>query len=284
LELPVIATAPTIPLDAADLAVAAALVAVAGVVSLALGLRMERRLVTALARTMVQLLLVGYVLTWVFDLTEWPLVLGLFAFMASVAGLEAVRRSSRTFRGVRVRALATLLLTATLTTFTVTEVVIGVDPWFSPRYVIPLLGMVLGNGLNGVSLCLDTLLETIDERRDRIEMELSLGATRWEALRDPLADSVRRGMIPITNSMMVAGLVSLPGMMTGQILAGQDPLLAVKYQIVVMCMLCAATSLGCVLIGVLVLQRLTNHRHQLLTSEVQRRSAPTARPRRRRSS
>jgi len=102
-------------------------------------------------------------------------------------------------------------------------------------------------------------------------MELAHGATRWEAARAPLSDAVRRGMIPIINSMMVAGLVSLPGMMTGQILAGEDPLKAVEYQIVVMFMIAAATSLGCMLIAVLVYHRLFNARHQLLSDLITKR-------------
>jgi putative ABC transport system permease protein len=94
-------------------------------------------------------------------------------------------------------------------------------------------------------------------------MELAHGATRWEAARDVLRDAVRRGMIPIINSMMVVGVVSLPGMMTGQILAGADPLRAVKWQIVVMFMIAAATSLGCIAVAMLTYKRLFNARHQL---------------------
>ena len=110
---------------------------------------------------------------------------------------------------------------------------------------------------------LDELLSSLDEQRARVETELSLGATRWEAARAPLRESIRRGMIPILNSMMVVGVVSLPGMMTGQILEGADPLMAVRYQIVIMFMLAGATSFGCMLLALLVYRRLFNPRHQL---------------------
>lgn len=260
-----------IELDWVDLAVATVLVLAAGVVSLAMRLGLEKRLLIASVRTVLQLLLIGYVLVWVFQpALAWtvPLVI---AVMIGVASRAAVQRSARTFRGVAWLAFASLVATGLLTTATVTQVVIQPTPWYEPRYVIPLLGMILGNGLNGISLCLDQLLERLIERRAEVEMELSLGATRWEAAREPLRQAVRRGMIPIINSMMVVGLVSLPGMMTGQILAGEEPLTAVKYQIVVMFMIAAATSLGCIAIGVLVCLRLFNHRHQLRADLVRTR-------------
>jgi putative ABC transport system permease protein len=259
-----------LPLDALDLLVATALVLVAGAVSLALRLGLERRLALASVRTVVQLLLIGYVLEWVFAVDVPWAILGVLAVMIAAAGRAAVHRVSRTFRGAHLASFATLAITGTATTFTVTGAVIGVEPWWRPQYVIPLLGMVLGNSLTGISLCLESLLESLDADRDRIECELSLGATRWEAVRDPLAEAVRRGMIPIINSMMVVGIVSLPGMMTGQILAGADPMPAVKYQIVVMFMIAAATSLGCIVVALLVYRRLFNERHQLLAERIRR--------------
>ena len=259
------------PLGGYDLALAAGLVLVAGLISIALGLRLEQRLVVAAMRTVVQLMAVGYILVFVFEAdTPW-LVVAALVVMTLAAGREAVRRSSRTFRGVYVQTFITLLLTGTLTTGAVTQVVIGVEPWYEPQYLIPLLGMVFGNSLTGISLCLDHLLETLDERRGRIEMALALGATAWEASRDSLREAVRRGMIPIINSMSVVGIVSLPGMMTGQILAGSDPLVAVAYQIVVMFMLAAATALGAMMTALLVQRRMFNTRHQLRAERILQR-------------
>jgi putative ABC transport system permease protein len=264
-------TAGPLPLDAVDLAIAAALVLVAGGVSLGLRLGLERKLALASVRTVVQLLLIGYVLEWVFAVDVPWAILGVLALMIAAAGRAAIQRASRTFRGAYLLSFGTLAITGTATTFTVTGAVIGVDPWWRPQYVIPLLGMVLGNSLTGISLCLESLLESLDDGRDRIELELALGATRWEAVRGPLAEAVRRGMIPIINSMMVVGIVSLPGMMTGQILAGADPLAAVKYQVVVMFMIAAGTSLGCILVALLVYRRLFNDRHQLLAHRIRPR-------------
>ena len=260
-----------IPLDFADLLISAALVTVAGIVSIALRLRLEKNLALASCRTIIQLLLIGYVLKWVFSIDNVAVLFAVIAVMVAAAGRAAVSRSSRQYSGVYWRSFFTLALTGTLATVAVTGAVVGVVPWYRAQYLIPLMGMVLGNTLTGISLCLDQLLERLHEQRHLVEMELSLGATRWEAAREPLADAVRRGMIPIINSMMVVGLVSLPGMMTGQILAGADPLEAVKYQIVVMFMLAFGTALGCIIIALLTYRRLFNERHQLDYQLIQKR-------------
>ena len=256
-------TTGAIQLTALDLTIAAALVLVAGLVSVSLRLGLAKRLAWAAARTAIQLLLVGYVLKFVFGLGTFLAVAGMALVMISAASRAAVQRSSRTFGGATWNAFLTLTICSLMTTLSVTGLVISVEPWFQPRYFIPLLGMVLGNGLTGISLCLDSLLESLAERRGEVEMELAHGASRWEAARTPLRSAVRRGMIPVINSMMVVGIVSLPGMMTGQILAGADPLQAVKYQVVIMFMIAGATSLGCIGMAMLVFRRLFNERHQL---------------------
>ncbi len=252
-----------IPLDLMDMSIAAALILMAGGVSLGLGLRLERRLAIAAVRTVIQLFAVGYVLQFVFALDSPLLVLLLMASMVVIAGRAAVGRSIRTFPGVHLMSFITLVASGFFVTFLVTGAIIRVEPWYRPQYAIPLLGMILGNGLTGISLCLDQILESFAERRAEVEMELAHGASRWEAARGPLADGVRKGMVPIINSMMVVGIVSLPGMMTGQILASDDPLVAVKYQIVVMFMIAAATSLGCMLMALLVFHQCFNTKHQL---------------------
>ena len=252
-----------IVLDATDLAIAASLVLLAGVVSLGLRVGLGRTLVIASVRTIVQLLLVGYVLEWVFGIDEALPLFCVLAIMVVFAGRAAVERSERTYTGAFWRAGVTLALTGLFTAVVVTAGIIGVDPWYEPQYLLPVLGMILGNSLTGISLCLDKLLEELADRADRIEADLAMGATSWEAAREPVAGAVRRGMIPIINAMMVVGVVSLPGMMTGQILAGAEPFEAVKYQIVVMFMLVASTALGSTAVALLTYRRLFNGRHQL---------------------
>jgi putative ABC transport system permease protein len=264
-------TPSTVPLSALDLTLAGGLVLVAGLLSVALRLKLEKQLALASIRTVVQLLLIGYILTWVFSADRLVVVLGLGLVMISVAAHSAISRSKRNFRGVGWRALLTLAAVSLLTTVTVTGVVIGVKPWYEPQYFVPLLGMILGNSMTGLSLSLDSLLESLHERRDRIEMELAHGATRWEAARDAVAEAVRRGMIPIINAMMVVGVVALPGMMTGQILAGADPLQAVKYQIVVMFMVAGSCALNCISMSLLAYHKLFDKEHRLRLELIERK-------------
>ncbi|MCC7204198.1 MAG: iron export ABC transporter permease subunit FetB [Phycisphaeraceae bacterium] len=261
----------TIPLTYLDLTLAAGLVLIAGAVSVSLRLGLEKRLAIASVRTVVQLLLIGYVLKYVFQFEQPWAIAAVVAVMFAAASRATIDRSTRRLRGATWLSLLTLVLCGLITTWLVTGVIIGSHPWYAPRYMIPLLGMILGNSLTGVALCMDNLLEVFSQRRERLEMELALGATRWEAARGPVAEAVRKGMIPIINSMMVVGLVSLPGMMTGQILAGADPLQAVKYQIVVMFMIGAASAAGCMLISLLVFWRVFNRRHQLRAGVIQTR-------------
>jgi len=259
-------------IDYGHLALSAGFVLVAGLVSLGLRLGIEKDLAVASLRTVAQLLLVGYVLGWVFSLGSPWVVVALLLVMIAAAARAAVQRSSRTYRGATPVAFGMLAVTGLVTTLGATQVVIGVQPWWRPQYVVPLLGMVLGNGLTGMSLCLDELTRSLHEGRARVETELARGATRWEAARAPLREAVRRGMIPILNAMMVVGIVSLPGLMTGQILAGTDPLVAVRYQIVILFMIAGATSFGCLLLALMTYRRLFDDAHRLRVDRIVVRS------------
>jgi putative ABC transport system permease protein len=240
-----------IELGPQQLVVATVLIVAAGLVSMALRLGIERRLGLAALRTVVQLGLLGLILEQIFALENPLLVVGLLLLMTVFAAREAVTRASRGYRGILVDAWLTMAATCMVVGGMVTQVVVGVEPWYDPQYVIPLLGMILGNSLTGISLCLDRFMDHLVERSAEVELRIAFGATRREALAAPLRDAVRTGMIPIINSMAAAGIVSLPGMMTGQILAGSPPLQAVAYQIVVMFMIAAAVALGAMMVVVL---------------------------------
>ena len=252
-----------IHITALDLLFSTGLVLIAGIVSIALQLKLERKLFLAALRTAIQLFLVGYVLKYIFAFQNATFMVLVIGTMIGFASLAAVKRADRQLKDAAGMAFITLTLSSLITTFLVTRVIIGVKPWYEARYLIPLLGMILGNALNGLSLCLNKLLDSFADKKAEVELHLSLGGNRWEAARDTIRAGVRTGMIPIINTMMVVGVVSLPGMMTGQIIAGASPVEAVKYQIVVMFMVAAGTSLGCILMALLVYRRLFNSQHQL---------------------
>lgn len=233
-----------IDLTLLDLAGAASLIVVNGLLSVWLRLDLGKKLAVASVRTVVQLLLLGYLLVPVFELEHPGLVFALGAVMVVLAGRAAVKRSSHTFRGAWGVGLVGMTLGALPTTVLATAVLIGVEPFWTPQYFIPLLGMVLGNALTGVSLGIDSALKGFTRRRGQVELLLAFGASRWEAAREVAADSIRTGMIPILNSMTVVGLVTIPGMMTGQILGGVAPDVAARYQILIMFLIAGAVGVG----------------------------------------
>ncbi len=246
------------------IAVAAALVLVNGAISVALRLGLEGRLALAAVRTIAQLVLVGYVLAWVFAVRDWPVVLAIMAVMTLLAGRAAAGRGAWRYRGLSLDALASVWGSAWLVTAIGLLLVIRAHPWWEPQYAIPILGMILGNTLTGVSLGLERITQELSTRRDQIDTLLALGATRWEAFRIPAQQAVRAGMMPVINAMSVVGIVSLPGMMTGQVLAGQPPDDAVRYQIVVMFLIAAASGLGTVSAVLLVYRRMFSRGHAFL--------------------
>lgn len=254
-----------IALSYGDLALAALLVVMNALLSLALNLRLEKRLLIAATRMVVQLTLVGLVLKALFAAASPWLTAMVAIIMVLFAGREATARQVRRFAGWWTYGLGTasMMMAAMLVTILTLTTQISPDPWYDPRYAIPLLGMVLGNTMNGVSLGFDRLLTGAVRERIAIEARLALGHDFADALGPVTRESVRSGLIPIINSMSAAGLVSLPGMMTGQILAGVDPVEAVKYQILVIFLIAGGTGLG-VLMAVMVGRwRLTDPRQRL---------------------
>ena len=249
-------TGQLISLGPVELAVSTLLVLAAVAVSVALRLGVAGRLALAALRTVLQLGLVGLILERVFALDRASLVLALVLVMTLFAGREAVARASHGYPWIFLDGWIAMTASCVVVGGVVTQVVVGVEPWYDPQYVIPLLGMILGNSLNGVALSLDRFLEHLASRSHELELRLAFGATRRELLEEPLRAAVRTGMVPIINSMAAAGIVSLPGMMTGQILAGSPPLQAVAYQIVVMFMIAGATACGAMVVGLVAAGRL----------------------------
>ncbi len=246
-----------------QVAAAASLILVCGLISAVVGLGIGRSLLLAGTRTVVQLLLVGLVLQWVFSIDRWYFVIALMTLMTLVAGLSAVRRVERRYPGIWIDSLVSVWASSWLmAAFAMFAVIRPEGNWYQPQYMIPLLGMILGNSLTAISLGMGRLSDELLRRRNEVETMLALGATRWEAGRDAVRTAIRTGMIPILNTMMVVGLVSLPGMMTGQILSGVNPIEAVKYQIIIMFLIAAATSLGVVSSVLLGYRRLFDAQHQ----------------------
>lgn len=254
-----------ITLDWSDIAISAGLVIALAVLSFYQRLALERQILIAGARTIIQLLLVGMVLKALFSDARLIWVMLMATVMLLVAGYEVMARQKRRLQGVWGFGIGTVSMF--ITSFTVTLfallVIIGNEPWYQPQYAIPLLGMMLGNTMNGIAISLDRLMSGAWQQRTMIEGRLMLGQGWQEAIGELRRDALRAGMIPTINGMATVGIVSLPGMMTGQILSGTIPVEAVKYQILIMFMISAGAGFGAVIALHLGAKRLFDERQRL---------------------
>ena len=248
-----------------DLLIASSLIVLDGLISVVLGLRVHRQVAVAAVRMVVQLVFIGYVLARVFALASPAVTLVVLLVMTAVAGREvAARPEQRLARWGNLRAGAAAVAFATgVTSVLALTTALRPDPWYDARYAIPLAGIVLGNVLAASSLALDHLLAGVVREKAVIEAQLCLGATISQAMAGLVRASIRRGMLPVINQMSAAGLVTLPGIMTGQILAGLPPMEAAKYQILLMFLLSGGAGLGAACVVFLAARQLTDPRHRL---------------------
>ncbi len=254
-----------LPLSIWDLVLASLLILINGGLSLYYQLGIERHLFIAVLRMVVQLTAVGFVLKFIFLQTSPLWTLALAFFMVAVAGREVLARQTYKIKGWQPYALSasTLLIVGAITTLFAVVTIINSDHWYTPQYFLPILGMILGNSLTGISIGLESLVTQAKRDHLAIETRLALGHSRFEALSHIRAQALKTGMMPIINSMAASGLVSLPGMMTGQILSGVDPVEATKYQILIMFLIAGATGLVTLFTVIGAIYMITDDRHRL---------------------
>lgn len=183
----------------------------------------------AVSRMLVQLLLIGYFLSYIFDSNSGWIVMTVVSVMIIVASWISLRTIKNKQLLLYPKALASLIIGGGITLILVTQFVLNLRPWYLPSYFIPLASMIFANAMNSVSLAADRLEAEIDRN-------VEYGQARNIAF--------RASLIPITNSLFAVGLVSIPGMMTGQILSGVSPFIAARYQIMVMCMVFGAAGIS----------------------------------------
>jgi len=248
-----------------DLVIASGLIITLAVTSMLLQLNISRQLLIAATRNVIQLLLIGYILNLIFSSNNLFFLGSIAMIMLVVAGFEINARQKYPLKrwvGFKIGTSALFLSSFAMALITL-MVIVAPTPWYSPQYAIPLLGMLLGNTMNGISLGMDKLNQSVYQQRLIIEQRLMLGQDYHEVIREIRAESIRTGMIPIINSMAIAGLVSLPGMMTGQILSGTPPVEAVKYQILIFFLIAAGTGFGIMLAVTMIARRLFDDRQRL---------------------
>ena len=212
------------------------------------GIRRERQILIAATRMTIQLTVMGYILMFVFENPSWWLTLLMLAVMLSFAMYNAVKRV-KVEMSKELKRLVCLSMAAgyTVTAAVFLFVVLRINPWFDPQYCIPISGMIVGNSMTGIALGANKLCSGMRERRELVENSLMLGATPAAAARGVVNDAFDSAILPTMNNMLTMGIVSLPGMMTGQILSGTFPLTAIKYQIGIMLAIQGCTALTVVI-------------------------------------
>lgn len=195
----------------------------------------------ALCRMVVQLVTVGYFLSYIFNSNHSATILFSLLFMVIMASWIALRVIKKNRLNLFKYAFVAIVFGGGPVLFIVTQLILQLDPWYTPRFIIPLAGMIFSSAMNGVSLA-----------SERMQAEINRGIKYSDAERIAFNAS----LIPVINSLFAVGLVSLPGMMTGQILSGVSPLISVRYQIMVMCMIFSSVGLSSFIF--LVLTRFDN--------------------------
>jgi putative ABC transport system permease protein len=254
-----------VALSALDLVLASLSLVLGSALSIILSLNLLRSVAVATVRMIAQLVLVGLMLRYVFALSSPALTLSIASVMILAATYEVSSRQQFHLTGWRRYGLGGLPVTVAtifVSGLALTTALRDVS-WLDPQHMIPLLGIVLGTAMNSTSLALNAMLTSIVREKRAIEARLALGADRNLALREVARSAAHNGLMPVINQMAGAGIITLPGIMTGQILAGMDPLAAAKYQILLMLLLAGAGTIGVIMSTQLCRIAVTDKRHRL---------------------
>lgn len=230
------------------------------ILSKTLKLGLEKDTIIATVRSIVQLLIVGYILKFVFD-SESLLYIFLMVVLMIVAATQNARKKGKQIKGISWKIVVTLVLVEVLTQ----GILLGfkiVPP--TAQYIISISGMVIGNSMVLSILFLNRFTAEVEAHQDKAELILSLGGTPKQAIHHQLINSIKASMIPTIESQKTMGLVQLPGMMSGQIIAGADPVQAVQFQLLVLFLLLTTAAVSSVFLGFLSYPSLFNNRMQFL--------------------
>ncbi|MBZ5200750.1 iron export ABC transporter permease subunit FetB [Planomicrobium chinense] len=232
------------------------------VLSKTFNLGLEKDTLVATVRSIIQLLAVGYVLKFVFE-SDSLIYIFLMVTLMIVAATHNAQKKGAAIQGIVVKVAATLVFVEVLTQ----GILIGfnITP-ATAQYIIPISGMVIGNSMVLSILFLNRFTAEVEAHQDQTELILSLGGTPKQAIHRQLIQSIKASMIPTIESQKTVGLVQLPGMMSGQIIAGADPIQAVQFQLLIMFLLLTTAAVTSILLGFLSYPTLFNKRMQLMKS------------------
>ncbi len=228
------------------------------------GIDKEKQIILAATRMTIQLVLVGFLLEYIFEMPHPGITLLILIVMEGFAIQNIIARVSTelSFKMKKVTVISMAAGTV-FTLFFFLLLVIGLTPWYYPRYFIPIAGMIIGNSMTGISLGVEYLVNQIKKDPQKIEAALMLGASPQQATKKVANQAFYNSILPTINSMVGMGIIFLPGMMTGQILSGVDPLLAIRYQIAIMMGILGSVTLTTFILVKLGVRTYFNERMQL---------------------
>ena len=242
-------------IDIWGLLIALGMVAVAAIISELMHMGIGKTLTWSSCRALVQLCAMGFIIGYVIRSNSVWMVFALMAVMLVAAVQIVMSRARGIPKGLAGPIFLSLVITMLLMLALVTELIVRPHPWYAPQLVVPLTGMLLGNTVSALAVGLSRFFESMKERRDEVDTLLALGATTWEAARPSIVSSIRLGLLPTTASLASAGIVTVPGMMAGQIIAGGNPIDAAKYQFMILATIAALTLLADSIIMLMVYKR-----------------------------
>lgn len=242
-------------IDIWGLLIALGMVAVAAIISELMHMGIGKTLMWSSCRALVQLCAMGFIIGYVIRSNSVWMVFAPMAVMLVAAVQIVMSRARGIPKGLAGPIFLSLVITMLLMLALVTELIVRPHPWYAPQLVVPLTGMLLGNTVSALAVGLSRFFESMKERRDEVDTLLALGATTWEAARPSIVSSIRLGLLPTTASLASAGIVTVPGMMAGQIIAGGNPIDAAKYQFMILATIAALTLLADSIIMLMVYKR-----------------------------
>ncbi|EKQ57259.1 MULTISPECIES: iron export ABC transporter permease subunit FetB [unclassified Clostridium] len=235
-------------LSVVQLSIAYVFVFIMLIIFKARGIKREKQILIASTRMTLQLTIMGYILMFVFENPRWWLTSLMIFIMISFAIYSSIERvKTKMSKELKIIIAFSMIVGCLLVAAFFIIIVLNVRPWFNPQYFIPISGMIVGNSMTGISLGANRLCNDFEDKRVEIENSLMLGATPVAAAKEIVNNAFDSAILPTMSNMLTIGIVSLPGMMTGQILSGTYPLTAIKYQIGIMLAILGSTAITTVL-------------------------------------
>lgn len=226
-------------------------------------IRLSKILAYSTFRMTLQLILVGYILSYIFDKPSPYITLLILGIIETFAILNAIKRLKIKNKMMKKLTAVSILAGSVTAVFYFLLVVIKITPWYNPQFFIPISGMVIGNTMTGVTLALKTYMTGFKDNKELINGSLMIGASPKAATKFIAKEAIDNALLPSLNKMFGMGIIFLPGMMTGQILSGISPNTAIIYQIIIMLASFSSNAISVILVSEIAHMAFLTTEHKL---------------------